>query len=440
MPDTKFLLPIAAFAVLLFSVNLCLAQEKVSGHERDRGSAILAMVKKDVKSKYFDTTFKGIDIDKRFADADQQIKNAQSVGQVMGIIAQVLLEFSDSHTRFIPPQRASRTEYGWTPTMIGNKAIVTAIKPKSDAEAKGLKVGDQIVAVDNTIIDRANLWLMKYLYYTLRPQPEMRLSILRPGKTAEEEITVLAKITQGQRLLDLTQGQDIFKLIRESENEAHLNRHRYMTFADDLFIWKMPEFDMSESQVDDIMGKVKDYKKLILDLRGNGGGMVLTVNRLIGHFFDRDIAVGEWKGREEFDPQIAKTRKKDIFTGEVIVLIDSESGSSSELFARVMQLEKREKVIGDVSSGKVMVSRFFSRQVGMDRVAFFGTSITIANVIMSDGKSLEKVGVIPDRLILPSAADIAAGKDRVLTAAAEMLGHKIPPEDAGKMFPVEWPK
>jgi carboxyl-terminal processing protease len=440
MPHTKFLLPVAVFAVLLFSVNLCLAQEKLGGHERDRGSAILAMVKKDVKSKYFDSTFKGIDIDKRFADADEKIQIAQSVGQVMGTIAQVLLEFSDSHTRFIPPQRASRTEYGWTPTMIGNKAIVTAIKPKSDAEAKGLKVGDQIVAVDNTIIDRANLWLMKYLYYTLRPQPGMRLSILRPGKTAEEEITVLAKITQGQRLLDLTQGQDIFKLIRESENEAHLNRHRYSSVADDLFIWKMPEFDMSESQVDDMMGKVKDHKKLILDLRGNGGGMVLTLNRLIGHFFDRDITVGEWKGREEFDPQIAKTRKKDIFTGEVIVLIDSESGSSSELFARVMQLEKRAKVIGDVSSGKVMVSRFFSRQVGMDRVAFFGTSITIANVIMSDGKSLEKVGVIPDQLILPSPGDIAAGKDPVLTAAAEMLGHKIPPADAGKMFPVEWPK
>jgi hypothetical protein len=68
------LLPIAALAVLLFSVKLCNAQEKLAGHERDRGSAKLAMVKKDVKSKYFDSTFKGIDLEKRFADADEKIK------------------------------------------------------------------------------------------------------------------------------------------------------------------------------------------------------------------------------------------------------------------------------------------------------------------------------------------------------------------------------
>lgn len=135
-----------------------------------------------------------------------------------------------------------------------------------------------------------------------------------------------------------------------------------------------------------------------------------------------------------------KGRKKNIFTGEVIVLIDSESGSSSELFARIIQLENRGKVFGDRSAGKVMVSRFFPRQEGVDRVAFFGSSITIADPVMSDGKSLENVGVEPDRLILATPKDIAADKDPVLSAAAAELGYNIPPEVTGKMFPLEWPK
>ena len=57
---------------------------------------------------------------------------------------------------------------------------------------------------------------------------------------------------------------------------------------------------------------------------------------------------------------------------------------------------------------------------------------------MSDGKSLEHVGVTPDRLLLPSANAVAAGRDPVLAAAAQELGVNLSSEQAGKLFPYEW--
>ncbi|MGH9756048.1 MAG: S41 family peptidase [Blastocatellia bacterium] len=406
--------------------------------QRDRGHAMLSIIKNDLKKNYYDPTFRGIDIEARFSAADAKMKEAASVGQIFGIIAQALLDLNDSHTFFLPPGRANPTEYGWQMQAFGDKVFVSAIKPGSDAEKKGLKTGDQILSVNGFEPSRAELWKMVYMFYTLRPQPGLRLVVQSP-EGQQRQLDVMAKIKQGKLVTDLT-GQDIWELVREAENEDRLNRQRYVEVGDKLLIWKMPNFAIDEGEVDGMMGKVRKRETLILDLRGNPGGYVKTLEWFAGYFFDKQIKIADLKGRKEMKPQMSKPHGDQNFKGKLIVLVDSKSGSAAEIFARIVQLEKRGVVIGDRTAGAVMQSRTFGHQMGTDIVIFYSASITNADVIMADGKSLEGVGVAPDELLLPTAADLAAKRDPALTRAAALAGFELPPDKAGAMFPIEWRK
>lgn len=277
---------------------------------------------------------------------------------------------------------------------------------------------------------------MRYFYQRLRPRAGLILEVTKPdGKEARYAIE--AKVTTGKRVMDLT-GQDINQVIRESEDAARKMTRQY--FYDKLpgvFVWKMPGFSLEPSKVDEIIGRAKKSPAMIIDLRGNSGGRVDMVLRLIGNVFAEDIKVGVEKKRKETKDVVAKSRGTDSFGGKIIVLTDSGSASASEVFARVIQLEKRGQVFGDRTAGAVMESRYFERQLGVDTVVFFGTSITIADLIMKDGKSLEKIGVTPDVPLIPLGKDIAARKDVVMAKALESLGLNMSPEAAGAMFPEE---
>ncbi len=433
----RFIFSVVFFALTIACPTQSLRAQGLDRIERERVISMLNIVKKDLTSNYYDPNFRGMDVEARFNAAEEKVKQATSLGQAFGIVAQTLLDLNDSHTIFIPPRRPETINYGWQMQMIGDKCYVVAVKPGSDAEAKGLKEGDLILAVERFKPTRKEFWKMSYYYNTLSPRPGLRLSVQSPdGQSRELELK--AKVKSGQIVRDLTRELEINDYIREIEDDFRAGRHRYYENIDGAFVWKMPAFDLSDDGVDEMMGKAKKASALILDLRGNGGGAQTTLLRLIGNFFDKDLKVADVKERKETKPLIAKTRGKSAYTGKLVVLIDSESGSSSELFARVIQMEKRGTVIGDVSAGAVMRARRYRHDLGASTLVGFAVIITNADVIMPDGKSLENVGVNPDELLGPTAEDMAAHRDPVLARAAELLGVKLDSAKAGTLFPIEW--
>lgn len=425
-----------ALSLLIALSALSAAPQSLGSFEKQRGLSMLDQLRDDIKKNYYDPQFHGVDLDATFKAAADKIKSAVSNEQVMGIIAQAALALNDSHTFFIPPQRQVSIDYGFELKMIGDECYVSKLTKGGDAEAKGLKVGDRVVLFDQFQPARENFWKLVYLYYALRPQPGVRLTVLSPGAAEPREITVAAKIKDRKRL-DLSSYVDFLELVR-SEETAERDRvrsHRLAEIEGDLFVWKMPEFNLAPDEVDAIMDKAAKFKSLVIDLRGNPGGAEETLLRLIGNVFDHDVLIGEVRQRKDSKPLVAKARAGKAFGGKLVVLVDSGSASSAEIFARVVQLQKRGTVIGDTTAGAVMRARGYSHAVGIDTVTFYGAQVTDADLKMTDGKSLERTGVTPDERRLPEGADLASKRDPVLAYAASVVGAKLDAEKAGALFP-----
>ena len=440
LKNTRCLMLALAAIFVLSSFQTAAAQSGYDRIEKERMKSVLNNIKKDIKKNYYDSSFHGIDIEERFKKAEERLDTATSVGQAFSVIAQALIDFNDSHLFFLPPQTNVEVEYGFRMKMVGDKTFVSAVKPKSDAEAKGLKIGDQILLFEGFRPTRKDLWKMNYYYYLLSPKTKLRLNILHPNASEPQEMTIDSKVTEQKRVLNINDSTDFNDLVRQSSGNRKIS---YLQKVGNTVVWKLLTFSFDPLKVDDIMREVKTGNNLILDLRGNGGGYIKTLERLTGYFFENDIKIADRKGREgskkESEPMMAKSRGADVYKGKLVVLIDAESGSASEIFARLVQLEKRGTVIGDVSAGAVMQSVRISGTVGADRQIFYGTSVTNADVIMSDGKSLEHIGVKPDELIIPTAEGLAKRSDAVLAFALGILGNSITPESAGKIIPDdEW--
>jgi C-terminal processing protease CtpA/Prc len=402
---------------------------------KEQVMSMLKNVKNAIIKNYYDPTYHGMDVEERFKAAEEKLKGTESLGQAFSIIAQAVIDLEDSHTRFYPPARPAIVEYGWRMKIFGDRAFITAVKEKSDADQKGLQPGDEVIKLNGFIPSRKDLWKMIYYYQTLNPQTKMMLEVKKPSGESKQ-LEIASSVTTLKTIVNLNDSIDFNEAVREGDKRDSSYRH-YFRDIGNVLIWKMPDFAFEPSEVGGFMDRAAGKQALILDLRGNPGGYVVTLEKLAGYFFDKDTKIADLKGRKEMDPQMARSQGGKVFKGNVIVLVDSASASAAEIFARLMQIEKRGVVIGDISAGAVMQSRGVGFDAGSATHIGYGMNLTMADVIMGDGKSLEHVGVQPDEMIIPSGADLANLRDPALSRALQLMGLQVDPAAAGKIFPAE---
>jgi C-terminal processing protease CtpA/Prc len=424
---------LALLAILCGLVPVAGWSQRYTRSDRELAESMLRDADADVQKHYYDSKFHGIDWRARVQEARKNIETARSMDDAVSEIAALLDSLHDSHTFLLLPPRTHVHDFGFQMEMIGDRCYVVRVRAGGDAEKKGLKQGDEIRAVNGYPVSRKDFRRLVYIVNVLRPQPELRLTLMdaRGGQRQLEVMTRFQLSTVDRYFLH----QGINVRVRDAEEERRVLRARYFEKGDDLLVVKIPEFSFSASEVDTMVGKMRAHRGVVLDLRGNPGGYVDTLDRILGGLFQNDLKILDRVGRDATKSVSATGRHHDAFTGRFAVLIDSESASASEVLARVVQLERRGFIVGDRSSGSVMESRLYPHEVALDSKVSYAISVTDADLVMTDGKSLEHVGVEPDTIFLPTDQDLANNRDPALAKAAGLVGAKLSPEEAGTILP-----
>jgi C-terminal processing protease CtpA/Prc len=453
----KSLFPGTFFPVFLVTTALLavpprpVATDNYTDRDRKYVVEMLHTIQNDLDTKYFDPTFHGVDMKARFREAETRIQTSKSHREAMESLEWVLEGLDDSHTFLIPPLQPFQADYGFEFQFYGNNCYITQVKQGSDAEKKGLKIGDQLLGIDGRKLARSEFSRLARSLYLVSPRAVMHLAVLAPGETSLRTITVETRVHPLPQLLDpdstRDSGFDINWRLRNLDSSMEARKPARAEVAD-VLVWRQPTFlpsyDPSVSvgnsaeplgeKPANLLGRANNKRAVVLDLRGNLGGSVKAEEWLLAGMFDHDVHIYDIVSRTQAKPETVKSQGKHAFAGFLVVLVDSNSSSAAEVFARVVQLEKRGLIIGDHTSGQVRESLQLRHNVFQaGSTPQYVVSVSVADLILADGKSLEGTGVTPDIMMLPTQQDLATGRDPVLAEALKLLGHPMDPEQAGKL-------
>jgi C-terminal processing protease CtpA/Prc len=412
--------------------------QKVNKIEQAEAKGILHQVQDVIEKRYYDPNFHGFDLRARFAEAEKKIDAAPNLLAGLGAVEWAVEGLNDSHTLFIPPFRNVIVDSGWQMEMVGDQCLITAVQPGSDAFKQGLRPGDEVVRVGEYQPNRATYAKISYRLSVVAPLAEYHFTVASPGQTARQLTTKSRLETLPQTINGFRSGDAQHQLRRLRQGYSILARSRAERLSDSVLAWKLPQFNLSPGEIETHIDSAKKYSTLVFDLRENQGGNEESLRWLVGAFFDHDINVADILSRKGKEPLRIPTRGGKAFTGKLIVLVNSRSASAAEIFARVVQLEKRGTVVGEQTSGEVGRAEVVPLQEGGNTIITYGVEVTVGRLLLSDGADLEGTGVTPDIKSIPTQEDLANNRDPVLAAAAQLAGVSLTPDQAGKLFPTLW--
>lgn len=197
-----------------------------------------------------------------------------------------------------------------------------------------------------------------------------------------------------------------FELDSRSLNEG-IHLLRFTAFVYDL----LPEIRKTLLELPDDAG-------LILDLRGNPGGMGLMANALAGLLTDHAFQLGTLHMKQGWigffaDPQ------PGAFLGPVAILIDAFSASTSEIFALGLQEAGRARLFGQSSMGAALPSKWL--KLGGN----WALQLPVATYLSAQGHTIEGTGVRPDVSISTTREDLTNERDATLEAAIHWIHSQL---------------
>jgi carboxyl-terminal processing protease len=165
---------------------------------------------------------------------------------------------------------------------------------------------------------------------------------------------------------------------------------------------------------------VGNAKGLIFDLRSNVGGLAIMASAITGLLVDEKTSLGKLDMRNGFITYQGYPQRKR-FHGPVVIIIDGSSVSTSEMLAAGLQETGRARIFGEPSLGESLPSLF--------RILPSGDvfQYAIGDYHTPNGFRIEKNGVLPDQLVVPTAEDLKAGRDLPLEKASDWILN--PPPD-----------
>ena len=317
-----------------------------------------------------------------------------------------LLQSLDPYSAYMSPKsfEGMRTdtkgEFGGLGIEIGMESgVIKVISPIDDTPAAkiGIKAGDYIVRINGEQVQGKTLTeaveLMRGpigsdIKLTIRRKNEKKALEFKIRRAVIEVKSVEAKIIGDKKKI----GYLRLKSFNENSSEQLFNN----------------------------INKFEKNKKLtgyILDLRNNPGGLLTQAIRITDFFLDEGEIVST-KGRRISETRRFFSKKGDNIDGKpLIVIINLGSASAAEIVSGALKDHKRATILGERSYGKGSVQSIIPLKNGG------GLRLTISKYYLPSGKSISKVGVLPDILVEEVGRDfkINTETDNQLKYAVDLL-------------------
>jgi carboxyl-terminal processing protease len=384
-----------------------------------------------IRNTHFDKTMNGLDWEAVRAELKPRAAAAQTPGELRAVIREMLGRLGLSHFALIPATAESTGDAGATVSdtsgdpgievrLLGRDLIVTDVDPDVTAVKRGWRITQigsasaeallrGVPEADNERLRKVEAW--RVAETRLRGPAGSNVEVtFEDGQGGAIKTTLVRRTEHGT---PVTVGNLPTMYVRvEHEKKATpagrtagvIRFNVWMASVDALFQQAMDEFRRTDG--------------IVIDLRGNPGGLAAMLMGISGHFVGERLTLGVMKTREsEFrfvaNPRLVSAAGERVqpFAGPVAILVDSMSGSASECFAGGMQSIGRARIFGQTSMGQALPALFDRLPNGDVLIHAYGDFVT------SQGTRLEGRGVIPDEAIPLDRADLLAGRDRTLEAA-----------------------